>query len=130
MNLIELMYVAVGGAIGSMARYVVMSLVGRLHNTEFPYGTLAVNIAGGFLMGVWIAVMATLLPARAKDLHLLFAVGALGGFTTFSTFSVDVFLLFERGLPLQGVIYAAGSVLASVLALMAGMWCIRIMGGS
>jgi fluoride exporter len=129
MNIMALMYVALGGAFGSMCRYVVMSLVGRFHVSEFPYGTLAVNVLGAFLMGLWIAAMATLLPAKAKDLHLLFAVGVLGGFTTFSTFTLDVFLLFERGLVAQGIVYILGSVGATIAALLAGMWCVRLAGG-
>ena len=87
------------------ARYGAMSLIGRFNPHEFPYGTFAVNIFGSFLMGVWIATMAALLPPRAKDLHLLIAVGVLGGFTTFSTFSLDTFLLFERGLWAQAALY-------------------------
>ena len=126
MNLLSLLYVAVGGAFGSMARYALMSLISQFNRSEFPFGTFAINILGGFLMGLWIAAMAMLMPARAKDLHLLFAVGALGGFTTFSAFSVDVFLLLEHGLEVQAVLYVFGSVTLSVLALMGGMWCIKL----
>jgi len=126
MDFMALMYVAVGGALGSMMRYAVMSLVGRFNVTEFPYATLAVNILGGLLMGVWIAAMANLMPAKAKDLHLLFAVGVLGGFTTFSTFSMDMFLLLQREMLMQAALYAAGSVILSVAALLAGMWLIRL----
>jgi fluoride exporter len=126
MNMLSLMYVAVGGAVGSMSRYALMMAVSRLSLTAFPLGTLLVNVLGGFLMGVWIAVMAGMIsPGKAKDLHLLLATGVLGGFTTFSAFSVDVFLLFERGLMLQAALYIVGSVLLSVLALLLGMWCIK-----
>lgn len=126
MNMLSLMYVAFGGAFGSMARYVVMSLVGRTVPGTFPFGTFTVNIAGSFIMGVWIAVMATMMPSRAKDLHLLFAVGVLGGFTTFSTFSLDIFFLFERGEMINAALYILGSIILSVLALVAGMWLIRL----
>lgn len=121
MNAITFLYVAAGGAFGSMARYAVMSLIGKLHGPLFPYGTLTVNIAGSFLMGVWIAIIATMLPERQRDLHMLIAVGALGGFTTFSTFSLDAFMLFDRGLYVQAGSYILGSVCLSVLALFAGM---------
>ena len=67
-----------------------------------------------------------MLPARAKDLHLLFAVGALGGFTTFSAFCLESFLLLEQGLEVQAALYIFGSITLSVLALMAGMWCIKL----
>jgi CrcB protein len=120
------MYVMLGGAIGSAARYASMSLLGKVSGNDFPYGTLFVNIFGSFLMGVWIAYMANLLPERGKNLHLLFAVGVLGGFTTFSTFSLDVFYLFERGAYPQMLAYVLGSVIISLLALMLGMYLVRL----
>lgn len=129
MDIMALMYVAFGGAFGAMCRYGMISLVSSLHSSEIPYGTVAVNVLGCFLMGVWIAVASTMLPAKAKDLHLLFATGVLGGFTTFSAFSMDVFLLFERGLALEGTLYILGSVGLSVAALLAGMWCLRFVAG-
>lgn len=125
MNMLALMYVAIGGAVGSMARYAMMSLIGHFNNTEFPFGTLTVNVLGGFLLGILIAVIALLLPHRAKDLHLLLAVGLMGGFTTFSTFSMDIYILLERGFMVQAAIYILGSVILSVAAFLAGMWCIR-----
>lgn len=129
MNMMALMYVALGGAVGSMARYALMSLVGHYSHGPFPFGTFAVNILGGFVMGAWIAVMALWLPPRARDLHLLFAVGVLGGFTTFSTFSVDVFMLLEGSLWGQAAVYIIGSVALSVGALVAGMWAVhRLLG--
>ena len=121
MNMLSLMYVAFGGAFGSICRYIAMSLIGKLHNTPFPYGTFVVNISGSFLMGIWIAIIALLLPDRQKDLHLLFAVGVLGGFTTFSTFSLDAFLLIEKGLFGQAAAYVFGSIILSVIALFAAM---------
>ncbi len=126
MQAMALVYVMTGGAIGSMLRYLAMSFIGRLSVDSFPYGTFAVNIFGSFLMGVWIAVIANWLPERAKDLHLLFAVGVLGGFTTFSTFSLDVFYLFERGAYTQVASYVLGSVVLSVVALVVGMWFVKV----
>ncbi|NBO18448.1 MAG: fluoride efflux transporter CrcB [Proteobacteria bacterium] len=125
MNALALAYVAVGGAFGSLCRFALMSMVGRLHETPFPYGTLLVNISGSFLMGLWIGVMALWLPERQKDLHLLIAVGALGGFTTFSTFSLDAFMLMDKGLHTQALMYMLASVICSVLALFAGMALLR-----
>jgi len=125
MSMLTLMYVAIGGAVGSMGRYLIMSLVTRVNSGPFPYGTLAVNVLGAFLMGIWIAVMASMMPSRARDLHLLFAVGVLGGFTTFSAFTVDVFLLIDRGLMFQAIVYVLGSMGLCLLALMLGMWFLK-----
>ena len=121
-----LTYVATGGALGSMCRYLVMTYVGKYVGSGFPYGTFAVNVLGAFLMGVWIAIMANMMPSRARDLHLLFAVGFLGGFTTFSTFTIDVFLLMEKGMMIESVLYVIGSFIISLLALIAGMYLIRL----
>ena len=126
MQAISLVYVMTGGAIGSMLRYIAMIFIGRMTVSDFPYGTFAINIFGSFLMGVWIAVIANWLPERSKDLHLLFAVGVLGGFTTFSTFSLDVFYLFERGVYIQAAGYVLGSVVLSVIALVVGMWLVKV----
>ena len=125
MEVMALVYVMTGGAIGSGFRYALMSFIGRVSSGEFPYGTLAVNIIGSLLMGVWIGFMANLLPDKARNLHLLFAVGVLGGFTTFSTFSLDVFYLFERGQYLQITAYIFSSVLLSIAALALGVFLVR-----
>lgn len=127
MQAIALIYVATGGAIGSVLRYLAMSVIGRLSAGDFPYSTLAVNIMGSFLMGIWIASMVNLTPERSRDLHLFFAVGVLGGFTTFSTFSLDVFYLFERGANIQAIAYMLGSVLLSMVALVVGMYLVRFL---
>ena len=129
MNMLALAYVAFGGAVGSMARFIMVSFVGKYTSPDFPYGTLAVNVLGGLMLGLWVGSMAYMSPAKVKDLHLLFAVGALGGFTTFSAFSLDVILLVERGGMLQAVFYAVSSVLLSVVALYAGMLAIKLAAG-
>ena len=125
MNALALAYVAIGGAVGSMARYAMQWMFVRHFPTDFPFGTLAVNVLGSFLIGVWIAIMTIMMPV--KELHLLFAIGALGGFTTFSAFSLDVFFLFERGLAGQAALYIVGSVLLSLLALMGGIFAVRFL---
>ena len=126
MNSLALIYVACGGAFGAMLRYAATDMLARLNGTSFPYGTLSVNVLGSLLMGAWIAavlVMPSL--AKAKDLHLLIAVGVLGGFTTFSTFSLDMFLLAERGLYTQAIIYVAASVILSLMALLFGILLVK-----
>lgn len=83
-----LLAVAAGGALGAVGRYVVIPRIGRWAGTGFPCGTLVVNIAGSFLLGTLIALAA----GRATGIHhfVCLGTGALGGFTTFSTFALDV----------------------------------------
>lgn len=121
-----LVYVAVGGAFGALCRFMLSDVMKRFFPTDFPVATLCVNVLGAFLMGVWVASLTVLPSAKAKDLHLLFAVGALGGFTTFSAFTLDIFLLAERGAFLQTGLYIAGSVVLCVVALLAGMWLVKM----
>lgn len=123
--MLPLLYVALAGGIGSVARYLSMSFIGRIAGGNFPYATLAVNVLGSFIMGLWIAMMVNFLPEKSKDLHLLFAVGFLGGFTTFSTFSLDIFYLAERCQYTQVLIYIFLSVLLSILALTFGVLLVR-----
>ncbi len=125
MNSLHLMYVAFGGAAGAMSRYLLADLITRLQTSGFPYGTLTVNVLGSFLMGALVAVIALILPSRGKELNLILAVGFLGGFTTFSAFSMDAYLLMERGLHSQAFAYVFGSVVLSVFALVLGMWLVR-----
>lgn len=129
MNALALLYVGFGGGFGAILRYLSIGFISRINPTEFPYGTLAVNVLGCMLMGVWVASVAVLTPAKAKDLHLLFATGALGGFTTFSAFSFDLFLLTERGLYTQAALYVTGSVMLSFVALLAGVMLVKLVAG-
>ena len=117
--------VAVGGAVGSVARYGTMIWVGRLLGTGFPYGTLAVNVIGGFVMGVLIELMA-LIWSPSEATRAFLAVGVLGGYTTFSTFSLDVWLLLDKGLHGPAILYIAASVILSVAALVAGLYITRL----
>ncbi len=126
MTMLSLAYVAVGGAFGSMSRYMLMVSVSRYLSPSFPYGTFAANVLGSFLLGVVIAIIATMPPARARDLQLLLAVGFLGGFTTFSTFTMDAFMLMEKGLLVETILYVLGSFIVSLLAFIAGMYLIRL----
>ena len=119
------LYVALGGALGSMLRYALAGLIGRVAGTEFPYGILAVNISGSFLMGVFVGWLARALPAHAPDLRLLVAVGLLGGYTTFSSFALDAITLIEDGTPLKATAYVAASVLGALVGLWAGVLLVR-----
>lgn len=118
------LYVAVGGAFGSLMRFIVMSWISGWAGKEFPYATLIVNILGSFLLGIMVGVFAVLVP-RGRELHALIAVGALGGFTTFSTFSLDLYMLMERSQFFEAAAYVLLSVFTSVIALFLGMWLLR-----
>jgi CrcB protein len=93
----------------------------RLIGPGFPWGTLTVNIAGGFLMGLFVELLARRFGGSA-ELRLFVATGVLGGFTTFSAFSLDVAVLYERGAVVQAFAYVAASVIVAIAALFLGMW--------
>jgi len=118
-----LLSVATGGAIGSVARY---GMAGAIQptNATFPWGIFAINILGGFLMGVIVEASALKLNLT-PELRAFLTVGVLGGFTTFSTFSLDAALLIQRGTYLTAAAYMAGSVILSVGALFAGLTLVR-----
>lgn len=108
-----------GSALGGGARLYVSTLVSRGLGTSFPWGTLAVNLAGCLLVGVFGALFAP--PGRIhdlQDLRVFLVVGVLGGFTTFSAFSLEALLLLQRGQPTA----AAGYVAASVIGCLAAVW--------
>ena len=117
--------VGAGGAIGAMARYGLASLVGRAWPMSFPLATLLINVIGSVCMGVFIGLMARLLPQWQADARLFIAVGALGGFTTFSTFSLDTVVLIERGDVLQAGAYVLLSVVVCVIGLYLGLLVTR-----
>jgi CrcB protein len=113
-----------GAGIGGALRHGVNLLAARLLGTDFPFGTLTVNVVGSLVMGLiseyWL--MKTGLP---QPVRLFLTTGILGGFTTFSTFSLDTVALWERGPALTAVAYALVSVVLSVAALFAGLGIIR-----
>ena len=119
----QLILVMIGGALGSGARHLAGRAIGAADGTTLPYATLAVNVVGGMLMGLLVGVLGRF---GGNDAWRLFVgVGILGGFTTFSAFSLDIVMLAERGAPGLAVGYALLSVLGSVLALFAGLMLAR-----
>ncbi len=117
--------IALGGAIGAVGRHYVSVAMTLLLGHGFPWGTLVVNIAGSFLLGVLIETMA-LVWSPTVEMRALLTVGVLGAFTTFSTFSLDVATLYERGATLALTGYVVASVVVSVLALFAGLRVMRL----
>jgi CrcB protein len=118
--------VAIGGAIGSVVRYLVGIGSGKLFGMDFPWGTLIINITGSFLMGLFIGLFA-LKWNLPQVMRIFLTVGICGGYTTFSTFSLDAFYLTERGETLAASAYMIGSVVLSVGALVAAMHLVRAM---
>lgn len=125
--MIPILLVALGGALGSLARYGVNVWTARAFGPAFPWGTLTVNVAGGFVMGL-IAALLALRGGEAGEARLFLMTGVLGGFTTFSAFSLDAVTLWERGEAGVALMYVAASVSLSVAALVAGLALGRALG--
>jgi fluoride exporter len=118
--------VAIGGAVGSVLRYLVGIESGRLFGTEFPWGTLIINVSGSFLIGVFAALFATKWNAQPSA-KVFLIVGICGGYTTFSTFALDVWYLIERGQLVASLAYILASVILSTVALIGALHLIRVL---
>lgn len=118
--------VALGGALGSVARYGSGVLIGQAWRHSFPLGTMLINIGGSLAMGLLVGYLARTTPAWQEDARLFVAVGVLGGFTTFSAFSLDAIALFERGEIGQAFLYVLVSVIVSIVALFGGLLLLRV----
>ncbi|MBN9033919.1 MAG: protein CrcB [Rhizobiales bacterium 63-7] len=116
--------VAAGGAVGSVARYLVGVWSVRVLGLAFPWGTLIVNLVGSFAIGLLAELIARRFNA-SMELRLLLVTGFLGGFTTFSAFSLDTIALYERGQVTTAAVYVLASVVLSLAATFAGMAAIR-----
>ena len=119
-----LLYVALGGAIGVSGRHLLGGISIRIMGTDFPWGTFAANVIGGMLMGVlvgWLAHKGSQLEGGAHNLRLFFGVGILGGFTTFSAFSLDVLMMIQKKSYGLAAGYISASVILSIVALFIGL---------
>ena len=119
-----LLAVAAGGALGAVGRYLVISAVGLVFGTGLPLGTIVVNVLGSFVLGALVEAMA-LAWSPPPELRAMLVVGVLGAFTTFSTFSMDVVLLYERGALGQAAVYVGASVVLSIAAFFLGLALLR-----
>lgn len=116
--------VFLGGGLGAMLRHGVNLGAARWLGTNFPWGTFCVNVTGSLIMGLiagWFALKAD----ASQGARLFLTTGILGGYTTFSAFSLDTALLYERGELGLAVAYVAGSVALSIAGLFAGLWIVR-----
>ncbi|WP_425406020.1 fluoride efflux transporter CrcB [Hwanghaeella sp.] len=116
--------IAAGGALGALGRHYLAYHVNALIGHGFPWGILACNVLGSFAMGVLVELSA-LVWSPSVEMRAFLAVGILGAFTTFSTFSLDIVLLLQRGDMLKAGLYVTASVLCGVIGLFAGLQLIR-----
>lgn len=117
--------VAIGGAVGSMLRYVVANVLSRPGVSTLPWGTFTVNVSGALVLGFLSRYFAP--PQASSPLALALTVGLCGGYTTFSTFTLELFTLVERGAVGRATLYAAASVVASFGAFAAGHLAARML---
>lgn len=117
--MLNILLVAVGGAFGSVCRYLTGILMTRLLGPAFPWGTITVNIVGSFAIGLLTELIARRFNA-SMEMRLLLVVGILGGFTTFSSFSLDTVALVEKGAVTSAAVYVLASVIISLGATFAG----------
>jgi CrcB protein len=117
--------VAIGGALGAMARYGVSMLVFDAASHKFPYATLTVNVLGSFLMGTLFVVIVEkdMLPPEMRSILM---VGFLGAFTTFSTFSLDALGLWQNSHLVLALVYALGTVVLCLAAVSVAAWLTRL----
>jgi CrcB protein len=124
--MIQTFVVFLGGGIGAAARHGVNLLVSRLFGTAFPWATFIINVTGSTLMGLIAGFFAFRAgPGWPQDLRLFLTTGILGGYTTFSAYSLDAALLFESGRTATALVYVVVSVVLAILGLFAGLWLIR-----
>ena len=116
----HLLLAAAGGAIGAGARHLVAHAALRILGPHFPWGTPIVNVVGSFLMGLLVAALALRFNLN-NEMRIFLATGVLGGFTTFSAFSLDVVNLIERHAQGPAAVYVLASVVLSVGGLFAGL---------
>ncbi|MER9351364.1 fluoride efflux transporter CrcB [Mesorhizobium sp. M0239] len=119
----NLFLVVVGGGIGAGIRHLTNIGALRLVGPSYPWGTMAINVIGSFAMGLFIASM--MRRGGSNEVRLFVATGILGGFTTFSAFSLDFATLWERGATLPALAYALASVIGAIIALFLGLWLAR-----
>jgi CrcB protein len=122
----QVLLVFLGGGIGATIRHLINLGVARVAGTAFPWSTAIINVTGSFLMGVLVAFFAFKAGAAwSQHIRLFATTGILGGYTTFSTFSLDAALLWERGATGQAAAYVLGSVVLALIGIFAGLWLVR-----
>jgi CrcB protein len=121
-----LWFIAAGGALGSICRFLLTGVVQRQLGTAFPYGTLAVNVTGSLLLGALLRYSLDA-PGVSPEMRGFLATGFCGGYTTFSTFSYEIMALLQAGDYRRAAGYALASVLVSLVAMFAGFELARVL---
>jgi len=119
-------FIALGGALGSICRFLLTGVVQRQLGTDFPFGTLVVNVTGSLLLGVLLRYSLDT-PGVSPEMRGLLATGFCGGYTTFSTFSYETMALLQAGDYRRAGGYALASVVVSLLAMFAGFELARVL---
>jgi CrcB protein len=124
--MLQTVLVFIGGGLGAASRHGMNLFVSRTVGGDFPWATGVINVTGSFLMGLAAGYFAYLASGEiAQNARLFLTTGILGGYTTFSAFSLDAALLWERGAAGQAAGYVVGSVALAILGLFAGLWVVR-----
>lgn len=121
----NVLLVFLGGGAGAGLRYLSVLWISRLFGAGFPAGTMVVNVAGSFAMGLLVGYLARRAEGVGEGMRLLLATGFLGGFTTFSAYSLDFAALWERQAVIAALSYAVVSVILSLFAVFGGLWLAR-----
>jgi len=118
--------VAIGGALGSIARYALSTWIFDVSSHKFPYATLAVNVLGSFVMGILFVIIVEK-AALPTEMRSLLMIGFLGAFTTFSTFSLDALGLWQNGHVFMSLVYMLATVILCLIAISSAIWLTRLL---
>ena len=118
--------VALGGALGSIARYALSTWIFDISSHKFPYATLAVNVLGSFFMGILFVIIVEK-AALPTEMRSLLMIGFIGAFTTFSTFSLDALGLWQNGHIFMSVVYMLATVILCLIAISSAIWLTRLL---
>jgi CrcB protein len=122
---VQYLVISLGGILGANARYILGTWIAGRYGTSFPYGTLVINISGSFVIGLFLTLIAERFVLH-PHWRLFFAVGFLGAYTTFSTFSYESVVLIQNGAWRLGLVNMVGSVVLGPIAVVAGMAVARL----
>ena len=118
--------VAIGGALGSLARYALSAYIFDVSSHKFPYATLAINVLGSFAMGI-LFVLIVEKAAMPSEMRSLLMIGFLGAFTTFSAFSLDALGLWQNGHVFMSLVYMLATVILCLIAISSAIWLTRLL---